>query len=238
MKVGIALGLTFSARPICPEWAISIAQINYPMGTNTAVIACKSTYESAIPIAEARQQIMEKAIEMGVKYLLYIDDDTAPPVHIARELMYQLEQPDNQDVAICGGIYCSKRDPAEPLVFTEFGHGVHWNWKVGDVFECAGIGTGAMMVRTAACEKLPKPWFKTTDIPATETTWREMETDDLYFCRKVRDAGYRILANGKVLPIHLDYRIQKDGGLIWKPYMLPENSYPVKPRESQTMAAD
>jgi hypothetical protein len=47
-------------------------------------------------------------------------------------------------------------------------------------------------------------------------------TDDIYFCRKVREAGMRILAHGGVLPGHWD-----EHGNV---YFLPDDSYPMVPR--------
>jgi hypothetical protein len=88
-----------------------------------------------------------------------------------------------------------------------------------------------MMIRLSALKDIPKPWFKDTlgnsqqhqttinDIPIDVVA--EQGTDDLYFCQKVTDAGYDIIAHGGVLPIHIDIETGQQ-------YHLPEDSYPVK----------
>ncbi len=164
--------------------------------------------------------------------MLTLDDDTIPPAHAIQSLWSVLAN--NPKVAICGGIYVSKDgDFPQPLVFKDLGGGVMWNWTLGEVFPCAGIGTGCMMVRLAAFKDIPKPWFKdskpTDEYNRTNRTMvgdiqlnlvEDFGTDDLYFCRKVAEAGWGILAHGGVLALHVD----AEG----KSYMLPENSYPIQ----------
>jgi hypothetical protein len=45
-------------------------------------------------------------------------------------------------------------------------------------------------------------------------------TDDMYFCRKVREAGFRLLAHGGVLPAHWG----QDGNC----YRIAEDTYPFR----------
>jgi hypothetical protein len=46
-------------------------------------------------------------------------------------------------------------------------------------------------------------------------------TDDIYFCQKVKAAGFNILAHGGVLCGHYDVKTNKI-------FTLPEDSYPMK----------
>ena len=130
--------------------------------------------------------------------------------------MYVLDQEEAQgtNVMVCGGIYCVKQDPPQPLVFMAPNDGPYWKWRVGDVFECWGLGTGCMMIRTDVFQHLERPWFKTS----SEVGFAE--TDDLYFCTKVANAGFKVKAHGGVLCKHWDVK----NSLI---YTLPKNSYPM-----------
>lgn len=213
---------------MAPEWAVHLATLAMPMNVSFGYASMKGR-----PIDEARNFLAEKAIEYGAKYLFFLDDDTIPPHDALRKLHFALENADS-DVVFCGGVYCTKAEPPNPTIALDMGIGSHWQWKTGEVFECPFVGTGCLLIKTEVFEKLPRPWFKT--IRDLDTALAEglkkytdiigdhggtcIVTDDFYFCHKVREAGFRGLAHGGVLPIHVDQTGQM--------YMLPEDSYPVK----------
>jgi hypothetical protein len=192
--LGLTIGLPFSGRVTTPWWGLSLATMDWPLGfdVNFCVI-------EGMEVGEARNRIVEEALRNKTKYLWFIDDDTAPPRHAAKRLVSILQQ--EESVVACGGIYCTKSDSPEPIVQKQLRDGVFWNWKPGDVFDCEGIGTGCLMVRVEAFEKIEKPWFKTIDcMDIGKGEYKQ--TDDLYFCAKAKDAGMRIQAHGGVLPLH------------------------------------
>lgn len=233
VKMGVCVAVASSGRPVPIEWAMSIATLAYPVGQNHCWQISKADPDSRQLTRDAqRETLTDRAIALGADYLIFFDDDTVPPPHAIRSLWYVLEQ--NSKAAIAGGIYCSKEnaepDPKPaPLVFMELGGGSFWNWTLGDIFKCKGIGTGCMMIRLAALKDIPKPWFKDTLTNERQGRQKvgdlELEvvdasgTDDLFFCRRVTEAGWDILAHGGVLCIH----IGQDG----KQYVLPDDSYPV-----------
>lgn len=218
LTIGLCIGLPFIGRPVAPEWAISLAAQNYPLNTNVMFSALKG-----VPVDEARNRIVEHALEHRAKYLWFLDDDVAPPFWAARHLLFVLEQSDD-DVMVAGGIYCVRSNPTEPIVYRGNGQGAFWKWRKDEVFECSGLGTGCMMIKTEVFQHLEKPYFCTFDngnLNGDGDIVREQMTDDLWFCRKVTEAGYRILADGNVLPIHWDIKTGKH-------YILPEDSYPLR----------
>jgi hypothetical protein len=227
--VGIVIGIASSGRKVDLRWSLSLPTlaVNAPVGMNIAW-AVKEGKDRA----GNREMIAEKAVELGFPYLFFLDDDTVCPNFTLKQLHYQLEQ--EPDAMVCGGIYCTKEDTPCPIVFKEIGGGPFWKWKSGEVFECKGLGTGAMLIKTEVFKHLSRPWFfephespvdKVIAINGVEVpVMHEGGTDDLYFCKKVTDAGFTILAHGGVLPVHLD----QDG----KMYTLPVDSYPVKSTES------
>ena len=206
-------------EPVMPEWAISLAILNMPLNCNLTHITMKGK-----PVEEAREIIVEQALKMKAQYLFFVDSDTAPPYFAVRRLMNTLKQADEK-VKIVGGIYCSKSDNSEPVVYKKNGAGCFWKWKQGEIFECDAIGTGCMLIDLSLFKDLPKPWFKTIDVQydnlGINQQTGEKVSDDTYFCDKVLKAGYKILADGGVLPIHWD--IGTGTG-----YILPRDSYPLK----------
>ena len=213
---GLLIGITFYNRPVQPEWAISLANLVSSLPINTSWGFCLSKDQS---IAEARNAIAECALTSKVKYLLFIDDDTAPPNFAVTRLMTILES--NPNAAVAGGIYFTKTDPTQPVVGRKFGQGPSWDWKLGDVFECEVLGTGCMMIKTEVFNLLERPWFNeiSEDNPTDNVINLKM-TDDCYFLQKVLTAGYKVLADGGTLPLHWDVNTGKY-------FTVPQESYPV-----------
>lgn len=226
---GMFIGIPSSGRTVDIRWALSLQGLgaNAPVGSFTTWQIQISTDRAA-----NREYLAEQAIQAGSRYLFMVDDDTVVPPFTLKSLTYEIEK--DPKIMVAGGIYCSKEYPARPLVFKRLGDGSFWNWKVGEVFDCQGLGTGCMLIKTEVFKNLPKPWFYEpdetpenesrqvgdTDIPVV----KRGGTDDLYFCQKVIDAGYRIVAHGGVLCAHIG-----QNGVI---YTLPEDSYPFKKEEA------
>lgn len=224
MSLKLVTGIPFSGRYVAPEWALSLMHLRYPRNCRTGQYAVKGLGREI-----ARTKLVEKALSEDAEYLFFIDDDTAPPLDTISLLMRELDT--DPDAMVIGGIYTTKQEPIEPLVFMGQGKGPHWKWKYGEVFPCWGIATGCMMIRCEVFKKIPTPWFR--DIDDIESVGEDTHvfgkegkpdifrmTDDLYFCKKVNDAGYKVLAHGGVLPVHWD---QKGYG-----HTLPANAYPVR----------
>lgn len=226
---GLFIGIPSGGRMVDIRWALSLQGIaaNAPVGTCVTMQIQISTDRAA-----NREYLAEQAIAAGSRYLFMVDDDTVCPNHTLKSLIYEIEK--DPKIMVAGGIYGTKEYPSVPLVFKRLGDGAFWNWKVGEVFDCEGLATGCMLIKTDVFKELPKPWFYEpheapedesrrvgdTDIPVVHTGG----TDDLYFCKKVIDAGYRIVAHGGVLCPHIG-----QNGVI---YTLPEDSYPFRKEEA------
>ena len=215
-QASIILGLPFCGRLITPEWVTAMLCQSYPISTSVTAMPIRG-----LEIGEARNMVVEEALATGARYIWFVDDDTAPPKGAIGILKYIMEN-GSDEVAAVGGIYCSKSEVPEPLVFRGRNQGVFWRWRVGETFDVDAIATGCLLIRTDIFGKLEKPWFKTNDITG--------ETDDMYFCQKVRDAGYRIKAAGAVLCDHFS----NDGKIV---YRLPGDSYPMKNAVDSTQYA-
>ena len=214
-KVGLVLGLPFGRQLVRREWALAMETIAWPLNVT---IMHAAVFDRKI--SEARETICEQAVAVGAPFIWFVDDDTVPISAAPRLLMYQLEQ--HPEAIAIGGIYCSKTDPPQPMVFQDFGTGSDWNWKVGEVFECKAIGTGCMMIRTELLKTLERPWFRTIDLAVLGGDQYSVQTtDDMYFCKKAIKAGHKILAHGAVLCPHWDV----SSGIC---YELPKDSRPYK----------
>lgn len=71
------------------------------------------------------------------------------------------------------------------------------------IFEVHAAGTGGMLVRRNVFEAIAAPWFESSSGAFTN--------HDLEFCRKVRDAGFKIHADVESIMTHLgDYAVHPE----------------------------
>lgn len=220
----VTVAIPFS-RALSPDWVTSTISMFMQLPAN-AMTDFRRTINA--PRAQAREFMAIDALQRKSRFVLMIDDDVTVPAYIIRKLLYEFQnQP--EDVGVIAGIYCAKTIPAYPLVFRKMGEGPFYNWKLEEVFECEVVPTGMMMFRTECLEKIGHPWFKDLDdvneAKALGLVSQDYDgdfsiNDDGFFCHRVRQAGYRVMAHGGVLGIHWD---DKGTG-----YLLPDNSYPMR----------
>ncbi len=207
----LMIGIPTLGRPVPMDWALAFKSMNPPINYNVDynIIFGKE-------IGNARNGLAKAAVERKCKYLFFIGDDVVAPAHALRQLIYRMEN--MPDVDVVGGVYCAKADPAAPLVFIENGIGSYWDWKIGEFFECSGLGMDCTLIRTSIFSRIAEPWFLTVDKDKFLDGQNSVEswTEDLYFCKQVRDAGGRIYCDGSVICDHWDvygnrvYRLPKD----------------------------
>lgn len=213
--VGCLIALACSGRLITPELvvAMTVQPLQTHMGSAYYCVKGKR-------VEEARELLADKAQEIGARYLWFVDDDTIPPPNSLRRLMYVLEN--NPDVMVCGGVYVTKSDPPQPVVFRGMGLGSFWHWKRGDIFEVTGMGAGCMLINCEVFKHLKKPYFPWVDSPSEDALKPSvLISEDISFCNAVRDAGFKIFAHGGVLCDHFDVAT----GIT---YQLPADSYPMR----------
>lgn len=214
---GIVIGIPTLGRPVPLEWALNFKGMNPPINFNInySVVYGKE-------VGEAREIIAEEALEKGAKYLFFLGDDVVAPPETIKQLIYRMEQ--NSEIAVIGGVYCSKCDPSAPLVFKGNGLGSYWDWKIGEFFECTGVGMDCTIIRVDALKGISRPWFKTveTDEFLEGKNQAESWTEDLYFCKKLlEETPFRIFCDGAILCSHWDVYGNKA-------YKLPFDSLPMR----------
>jgi hypothetical protein len=221
-KIGVLIGLACSGRLIPPELVVAMAMQPAPTHFSHGHLIVKG-----LPVDQARCVLAEKALEVGAKYLWFVDDDTIPPPNSLQRLVYVLEN--YPEITAVGGVYVTKAEVPQPVVFRGVGLGSFWHWKQGEIFEVTGIGAGCLLISTDVFNEIPKPWFE-----FQETTSYECEipssliSEDISFCNKVREAGYRVFAHGGILCDHYDVETRKT-------YQMAPDSYPMRP-ETKSLA--
>lgn len=238
MQPKFVIAYPFGGRPVPCDWHLAVRSLLLPTNINVREI-CRRSYvkdgQYTIPLEKAQTEMVEEALGMGAKYILFIEDDTIPPPATIIELGRILDTSDDS-VMTCGGIYTTRQSPPEPIVYMGPLQGAFWNWRLGDIFECWATGMGCTMIKLEVFKKMEKPWFKELKTMEEVRQYPDLFpesindvspnnkggiTSDLFFFTKLRKMGFKALAHGGVLPIHWD--VEKNTG-----YWLPKGMPPTK----------
>ena len=214
----------FGGRPVPVDWHLAVRSLIIPTNACTTEI-----FRRDKTLEVGQTEMAEQALELGAQYILFIEDDTAPPPGVLGELGRVLDSAD-EEIMTCGGIYTTRCNPPEPIVYLANGQGSHWKWKVGDIFPCFACGMGCTMIRTEIFKIMPKPWFKTLKTYDEVQEFPELfphvkpgkhvgASSDMFFYTKLAYMGFQAYAHGGVLPVHYEGQIG---------YWLPKGSYPVQ----------
>lgn len=198
------------------EWAANFKMLEPPVNTSFAVRTILNE-----KVEDARNGSVADTQRQGAEYLIFIDDDVLIPNQGIRRMHYLMEQ--NPEWDLLSGIYVTKSDPVQTLIFKDGKQGPYWQWKFGTQFPISGCGMGCCMIRMSAFDKVPEPWFEW--IRKSEGKNHSEEGEDLNFCRKLKENGGVLMADGGLLCGH----IEKDGRI----FSIPADSYPITHAEQE-----
>jgi len=150
-------------------------------------------------VADARNIIANNFIEKGFEWLFFIDHDTIlPPTTILKWNARMLKK----DVPVWSGLYFTKSEPAEPLVYRGRGNSYYKDWKLGEEVWVDGIPMGCTMIHSsilkvmydeseeydcagrklkAIFETPARTWFD----PEKQQWYNSVGTEDLAWCTRV-----------------------------------------------------
>lgn len=146
-------------------------------------------------------------------YLVFFDDDMLFPADTLQKLV-------SHGLPVVGGLYFMKDVPFEPVMFRYksrllvpsalYGETGFYNivatWEPNSLIEVDGIGCGCMAIQRKVLEILEYPWFNHAE-----------GTEDLFFCRKVQQAGFKIHMDTSVICGHCtSMAISIDNYMAWR----------------------
>lgn len=158
------------------------------------------------PIAEARNEIVQFALDQNAQYIFWLDDDVIAPGDAFLKMF-------NHQKDIVNGVYWSKSNPPMPLLFRNHLEGPYWDWHVGDFIEVDAAGMGLTLVKTDVYRKISEtvggPWYSTEYSSfKSATSSPANNTEDLYFYWKARKAGFKIWADTSIQAYHYEKNSQ------------------------------
>jgi hypothetical protein len=168
--------------------------------------------------ADAQNLIIQHAILNKFEWVLLWEDDVIPPVDLYPKLNQYIR---DSDTPIVSGLYYTKSNPSEPLVYREMGKSFYGSWKMGDLVWAGGVPTGMLLIHHTIFELMyeesPQYQIFTGQITrkvfeSPRNVWIDPEqnyykssmgTSDLYWCDRVkkenvlRRAGWSDIAKKK-----------------------------------------
>jgi hypothetical protein len=197
---------TPSTGTVRMEWVMS--RFGQIIPTNWSAIDNIQPLLSYIPmqylVPDAQNLIVKNAIEKKCEWLLLIESDNVlPPDAFLRFNEYMR----NGDVPVVSGLYFTKSDPPEPMVYRGRGTSFYKKWRLGDKVWCDGVPTGALLIH---CSILQKMWDESPEyiingiitrrvFETPEKIWHDPETNgtftltgtsDLTWCERVIKGKY------------------------------------------------
>lgn len=183
-------------------WARALTSIAWPQNIGKYIHFIQD--DKADEIAETRNRIVSEILALEDKHnvaidsLFWVDDDVIVTAGSLLQL-YSHQRP------IASGVYFTKGEPSNPLIYPERLGGVS-PFVPDRVFEVWGHGMGLALVKAEVYKKLAKQVGKDKyGRPAWYKTNREFKvmngmldcggTEDLYFCDKAGKRGYQPLVD-------------------------------------------
>jgi len=197
------------------EWVMGRYGQSIP--TNWGHVEFVQFMSSYIPIsyqvADAENLIAKAIVEGGFEWLLFIEHDNVLPANTFLKLNQYMIKGDTPVVA---GLYFTKGNIPEPMVYRDFGQGYYADWKMGDKVWVKGLPFGCTLIHSSLIKEIWKtsPEYKVGDTvvrrvfkhpdPLAEGKpgyYMTSGTTDLAFCKEViendilRKCGWKTLAN-------------------------------------------
>lgn len=135
------------------------------------------------------------------KYVLTIEEDNLPPPD---GLLKLYEHMDKYDVV--SGLYWGKGDNGFPMIFGDPSNPDSYlpvKPEMNSVIEANGLGMGFNLFKLDIFKHIERPWFKTHQ-EITEEGAEIQKTQDLYFYKKAKEAGFKFACDTSVLVGHYD----------------------------------
>ena len=162
--------------------------------------------------SHARQVMTMEAIRIGAEYIFYVDDDTLIPPLGLYTLYNFMEQ--NPHAGAVSGVYTTRENPNEPLIYKEHGAGCSWDFEMGPGAKpepIFGAGAGCLLARVSAIKAVMDAnpgmpiWADEKDLPSKDKS-SVMWGHDVRFCRLLNLHGFPVYVDGKILCGHHDIK--------------------------------
>jgi hypothetical protein len=173
-------------------------------------------FATGMEVGEAYENALETTLgdpDLSMwKYILTLEDDNLPPPDGLMRLYEGMREYD-----VVGSLYWTKGEEGQPMIYGDpklmrpsF---IPQLPEVDTLQECQAVGMGFTLFKMSIFkdQRIPRPFFKTTQGEYDPEEGVKWMTQDIHFFTNIRNLGYKIACNTKVKVGHYDR--QKD--IIW-----------------------
>lgn len=173
------------------------ARFAQSLATLQKVGECVIGFQVGSLVYVARENLAGGAIEMGADYVLWLDSDM---VFNPDTLVRLLADKDKGDIV--SGLYYRRVSPFTPVLFKDLSikeTGASWTEfeeLPEEIFECGGIGFGCVLTPTSVLADVLAKY-------GTMFTPLQGMGEDLSFCWRARELGYKIVCDPEIALGHV-----------------------------------
>lgn len=160
-------------------------------------------------VYDARNTLAKQAVDGGFDRVLWLDSDMDFKPDMLINLMQDM---DDNNLEIVGGIYFSRKEPVVPVVYQKVGYYHddeqdtvtpcalnYYEYPKDELFPCEGIGFGAVLMTTDLIIKVQDKY----GLPFSPILGFG---EDLSFCIRARDVGATIMCDSRIKVGHVGLR--------------------------------
>jgi len=187
------------------EWVQ--ARYSQIIPTNWSNLLFTQWFNSYMPLefqlADAQNLMAKKVVEENIEWVVYIEHDNVIPVEtfkIFNEYIIEGKTP------VVSGLYFTKSEPGEPILYRGRGNGYYNNWKMGDKVWVDGIPFGCRLEHASL---IKEAWKNSPEYQVGGQITRRVfdDTEKMYYDE---DKG-GIVAEKGTTDLAWCTRIMKDG---------------------------
>lgn len=213
MKIGIAIPLY---RNVEKDFFVSFIDLLFELKNKKYEI--EILYGTAT-IDHARNVLVKNAIVKKCDYIWFLDTDhKIPKDDILGKLLKTIE---DKKASIVSALYFGKEKPHLPVI--RIRRLKEWWEPLADVnpneiIEVDGIGMGCCLIDMKVFKKINYPYFEFKYLDVRGYPMHQSE--DLTFCEKAKNAGYKIYVDTKLVVEHIGSSADEKTYLIYKKAIL------------------
>ena len=179
------------------------AEFAYSLGQLQKVGQCAVLFKIGTLVYVARDELAKAALACGADMVLWLDSDMTFDPDIMKRM---LETYEDEDIDILSGLYFRRVEPYTPTLFEHLDvkdEIVEWcDFKhiPAKPFEVEGCGFGCVLMKTEIFVEVQKK-FNQMFTPMNGVG------EDLAFCWRARQLGYKIWCDPRITLGHVGYNI-------------------------------
>jgi hypothetical protein len=188
------------------EWHNAMHGLVIP--TNWSMVSMCQPMSTFIPVrfqvADAQNMIVHEALQRDFEWVLLLEDDVIPPADLLIKLNMYMQR---ADTPVVSGLYYTKSEPSEPLIYHGKGNGSFLDFNPGDPVWADGVPTGCLLIHHAIlremsddaewydfngqrCKRVFESAVRAWVDPETGSINTKTCTSDLDWCWRLKDGDY------------------------------------------------